>query len=76
MTSTPKRLRTRAQQRIQARREELGLSRPELARRLRITRAHVWRVETGVQPLSLRSLPRWARALDLDARTLAMDLVS
>lgn len=63
--------------RIQARREELGLSREDLANRLKAqglktTRMTVWRVENGKQQITADGLKPWARAL----KTKATELVA
>lgn len=49
--------------RIQARREELGLSRQFVAQKLGITRMTVWRVEAGERPLRVDELKSWAKVL-------------
>jgi len=51
--------------RIQSRREELRLSRAALAARLGTTYLHVWRIETGHTLVSLKKLPKWAKALQM-----------
>lgn len=58
--------------RIRARREALGLSRPELAQRLRTTRIRIWRIETGRTQVPSDCLPKFARAL----RTTVAELVA
>ena len=50
--------------RIKARREQLGLSRSELAERLGVTRLKVWRVETGAIQVPADHLANWADALE------------
>jgi transcriptional regulator with XRE-family HTH domain len=49
--------------RIQARREELGLTREQLAEKLETTRMTVWRVENGKQGVDADDLKKWAKAL-------------
>ena len=49
--------------RIKARREELGLSRAELAQRLETKRMRVWRIENGETALRVEELEKWAKAL-------------
>ena len=49
--------------RIQTRREALGMSREELAQKLEITRMTVWRIENGKMRLPVDRLKNWARAL-------------
>lgn len=56
--------------RIQTRREALGLSREQLAKKLGITRMTVWRIETGTSPLTTDELRIWARALKVKAAEL------
>lgn len=58
--------------RIQARRERLGLTRTQLAERLKITRLKVWRVETGKIKVAADDLRAWARAL----RTRPTELIA
>jgi transcriptional regulator with XRE-family HTH domain len=50
-------------QAIEDRRTELGMSRAALAKKLRITRRQVWRVETGGIRVLADDVPRIARAL-------------
>jgi len=45
--------------RLVAWREHLGLTRPEVARRLGISRVSVWRIETARQGISAVELDRW-----------------
>lgn len=45
-------------------REEIGKSRPQLARQLRICRHYLFSVETGKRKPSYDLMTRWARALD------------
>lgn len=49
--------------RIQAKREALGLSRSNLAKKLGVTRMTVWRVENGKTHLRADQLKPWAKAL-------------
>jgi transcriptional regulator with XRE-family HTH domain len=56
--------------RIESRREGLGLSRSALAKKLKTTRIRVWRIETGKTKLSLEDAPRWARALRMEVTEL------
>lgn len=56
--------------RIQACREALGLSRADLAKRLKTTRLRVWRIETGKTELPSSELPAFARALTVDVAEL------
>ena len=58
--------------RIEARREGLGLSRHELAQKLGTTRMTVWRIENGKTQLPADELKAWAKAL----RTTVAKLVS
>lgn len=58
--------------RIQARRERLGMSREDLAQKLGTKRMKVWRVETGKTRLPADELKLWARAL----KTKATELVA
>lgn len=58
--------------RIQLRREWLGLSREDLAQRLGTTRLRVWRIETGKTKLDSDELPKFAEAL----QTTVSELVS
>jgi len=51
--------------RIRKRREELGMSRAELAAKLGTTRMSVWRVEAGKSQLRADALRPWARALKI-----------
>ena len=46
-------------------RERLGLSRPELADQLKLSRAYVFRVEEGMRRPSLPAMIRWARRLNV-----------
>ncbi len=51
---------------LRARREELGWSQPELARRAGLDQAVEWRIESGaIQQPDPRKLARLAKALDL-----------
>jgi HTH-type transcriptional regulator/antitoxin HipB len=50
---------------LKERREELGLSRRELGRRVGINHSLISRMETGQQRVSLRTLERIAAALDM-----------
>lgn len=61
--------------RIQSRREELGLSREQLAQRLDIPKLKVWRVETGKVKIDADSLPAWASALETIASALLPDAI-
>lgn len=56
--------------RIQARREELELSREELAEKLKTTRLRIWRIETGKTKLTADELPDFAKALKCDVEDL------
>lgn len=55
---------------IRARREELGMSRAELAQKLKTKRMRVWRIETGTTPIRADELPAWARALKTNVTEL------
>lgn len=66
--------------RIQSRREALGLSRDELAKRLnaldkdlKLTRLKVWRIETGKQKVDADTLPLFAIVLETDAGSFVAD---
>lgn len=50
--------------RIQAVREARGMSRAQLAKKLRTSRVRVWRLETGITPIHADYLPKVAKALD------------
>ena len=52
--------------RLKARREQLGLSQEDLAKRVRYTRAHISAVERGFGAPSIRFLDRVTAALDID----------
>lgn len=56
--------------RIEARREALGLTREQLAEKLETTRMTVWRVENGKQGVDADDLKRWAKALKTTASEL------
>lgn len=51
--------------RIETRRKAMGLSRGQLAKKLKVSYLRVYRIETGIVRLSLDELPAWARALDV-----------
>ncbi len=53
---------------LKERREELGLCRRELARRVGITHSLISRMETGQQRVSLKTLERIAATVDLRLR--------
>jgi len=53
---------------LKKRREELGLSRRELGRRVGINHSLISRMETGQQRVSLKTLERIAAALDMRLR--------
>jgi HTH-type transcriptional regulator / antitoxin HipB len=53
---------------LKERREELGLSRRELGRRVGINHSLISRMETGKQRVSLKTLQRIAAALDMRLR--------
>lgn len=55
---------------IQERRAELGIGRPELARRARLSYPYVAELETGKKQGSPKALHALASALDLDAHEL------
>jgi transcriptional regulator with XRE-family HTH domain len=57
-------------ERIQALREESGLSRADLAKKLKASRLWVWRIESGETRLLVEDLPRFARALGVDVKAL------
>jgi transcriptional regulator with XRE-family HTH domain len=56
--------------RIQERREALGLSREDLAQKLGTTRMTVWRVENGVVQVGADALRSWAKALKTNVAEL------
>lgn len=58
--------------RIQERREELGWSRAQLARKLGVRRMTVWRLENGVTQPGLAKLNKVARKL----RTTVVELLA
>lgn len=49
--------------RIADRRTQLGLTRDQLAKRLKTTRIRVWRIETERTRLPMAELSVWAKAL-------------
>ncbi len=57
-------------QRILSVREERGLSREQVAKKLGATRRWVWRIETGATKLLADDLPRFARALGVEVAEL------
>jgi transcriptional regulator with XRE-family HTH domain len=59
-----------ARVRIREARERLGLSGPELSKRLGRERRFVWRIETGATKLRVEDLPRFARALGVEVTEL------
>jgi transcriptional regulator with XRE-family HTH domain len=56
--------------RISEKREALGLSREELADRVKLTRMHVYRIEQGENPTNIISLRRIAEELSIPLSTL------
>ncbi|MGE0547595.1 MAG: helix-turn-helix domain-containing protein [Kofleriaceae bacterium] len=50
--------------RVQTRREELGLSRSALAKRLNTTRLRIYRIENGLTQIPADDLPSFASALE------------
>jgi len=58
--------------RIADRRKELGLSRNELARRLKTSYLRVYRVEKGASDLPVSELAKWAKALDSEPSELVV----
>ncbi len=58
--------------RIQERREALGLTRDDLAKRLKTSRLKVWRIETGRTRVTADHLPMYAKAL----RTTVAELLA
>jgi len=56
--------------RIQEVRERQNLTRSALAKKLRITRLQIWRIETGAVKLTVDELPRFARALGVEPSEL------
>jgi DNA-binding XRE family transcriptional regulator len=50
-------------ERIERRRVELGISRPQFARKLGMSRRRFWRFETGRTQLLAKDVPKVARAL-------------
>jgi ribosome-binding protein aMBF1 (putative translation factor) len=61
---------------VQAQREALGLSRAELAKKLKTTYLQVYRIETGVVRLQPKSVPAWSRTLKLDESLLLRSLAA
>lgn len=56
--------------RIADRRQELGLTRDQLAKRLNTTRLRVWRIETGKTRLPAEEIRSFARVLKLRVEEL------
>ena len=60
--------------RIKELREERGMSQMELARRAGVTRATLWRLESGVgKDASTKTLMKIANALSVEVRELFFD---
>jgi DNA-binding XRE family transcriptional regulator len=59
--------------RLRAARERLGLTQPELARRLGLTRLYVQAVEVGRRGASYATMVRWARELGEPLEIFAPD---
>ncbi|MDH5672190.1 MAG: helix-turn-helix domain-containing protein [Myxococcales bacterium] len=61
--------------RVQSRRLKLGLTQQELAKKLRVSGAHVSYIERGERGVSLATLHRIARVLDTSVgRLVPMDV--
>ncbi len=56
--------------RVRSRREELGLTQAELARRIGKTRLSVWRIENDENHIKLGELGKWSRALRVTKRDI------
>ncbi len=54
--------------------ERLGVSPKQLAQRMGVSAAYLWRVEDGRQNLSLRNLARIAKALDVTLSDLVQEI--
>jgi transcriptional regulator with XRE-family HTH domain len=59
-----------AADRIRETRESKGISREQLAKKLKRERRWVWRIETGATKLRAEDLPRFARALGVEVAEL------
>ena len=55
---------------IQTRREDLGLTRSELAKRLKTTKLRLWRIETGKTKVDADELRHFANALKTTVEAL------
>lgn len=56
--------------RIKRLRKASGLSRQQLADRLKTSYLRVYRIENGITPIPLNDIPAFAKALDVDVAAL------